>query len=452
MTSQKDLERERSMPSQQAEMQKLFITGNLLRGADISAKHVHDFLVGLGEVCDMEIFNGPHVKTPNAYDAETFRRLGSRPPKDVNASVMWADSGSQLYIFPHKTNWFTLDIYSCKNFDIGRALQYAYDWMGVKPNMRYSISTSNGNTPWRQFTIPDDRVLDPESLYVPQIDQLFNIHHSDPNRVIMAGLALETLVVRAINEGHGNRVAASYMPEEVKQLQAIHGNYELAVDARFIDDVLSGKAITPDQYPLQPAYDRLSRMEAAAANMQRGSSVMHIGTGWPGTAIGLYRQFGIATTCVEKDATVAQRSEDALKRLGLWGESRLTVICADGCEINPEKYECVIVSAMVPEQDKISIIANMRRLATGTPYDPLLILRTPPDRARSLLYPALSDEVLGNNAIRLVAETAPFVNSEDPLKSLVYRVIETPEIRRGSDRLLMLARSRLKTPEAILNR
>ena len=437
-------EGEHRMPNQQAEMQKLFITGNLLRGADTSAKHVYDFLVGLGEVCGMNIFNGPHVKTPDSYDSETFSRLGNRPPEDVNASVMWDDSGAQLYIFPSKSNWFTLDIYACKMFEIERALRYTYDCMDVRENMRFSTSTAEVNTPWNQFTLPDG-ALNPERFYVPRIDRLFDIDPSDLDSAIMAGLTLECLVGRAISKGHGKRVAASYTPEEVKKLQAIHGAYEVALDSRFMDDVLSGVAITPDKYPLQPVYDRLSRMEAEAEQMQRGSSIIHIGTGWPGTAIGLYRQFDIAVMCVEKDAEVAQKSEDALKRLGLLGKGKLQVICADGSGINPEHYRAVIVSAMVPPQDKIRIISNMRSLATGSMYDPLLILRTPPDCARSLFYPVLSDEILGSKYIKLVGETGQLVNHADPLRSLVYRVMETSELRRGSDRLLEMTRKSTHT-------
>lgn len=88
MSRIKELEAQRDTTGQQAEMQKLFVKGHLLIGADLSTKHINDFLIGLGEVCGMNIFNGPHVKTPDSCDLDTFRRLGNRSPEDINGSVM----------------------------------------------------------------------------------------------------------------------------------------------------------------------------------------------------------------------------------------------------------------------------------------------------------------------------------------------------------------------------
>lgn len=99
-------------------------------------------------------------------------------------------------------------------------------------------------------------------------------------------------------------------------------------------------------------------MEAIAAGMQKGRQILHIGTGWPGTAIGLYRQFGISVTCVEKDLEFAERSTAGLRKLGLLGRDKLQVICADGAGLNTGNHQSVIVSAMVPNEDKKKIIRN----------------------------------------------------------------------------------------------
>ncbi|MBI2142176.1 class I SAM-dependent methyltransferase [Candidatus Woesearchaeota archaeon] len=450
MLKSEELKRQRALAlAGRAEMQKLFVTGHLLPGADISAAHIRDFLSGLGKVCGMNIFDGPNVKSPDSYDAETLLRLG-RPPEDVNGSVMWDDSGAQIYIFPTRGNWFTLDIYTCKRFGNEEALQYAYDFLMPREDMKYSTSTTAANSAWKPFTLPNGITITPEARFLPDIDSLFDFDTSKPDQTMTAGTSLEALVAKAIAEGCGERVAASYTQEQTAQLQEIHSAYEVLVDGLFMEAVLSGRAKNPDLYPFQPIYDRLSYIEAATAGIGRGKRVMHIGTGWPGTAIGMYRQFGIAVTCVEKDAMVAQKSGEALRTLGLLGEDRMQVLCADGKLINPEGYAAVIVSAMVPTYDKLAILGNMRRLALDESTDPLLILRTPPDRARAFFYQPLGNQALGSNALNLMGDTRPYMSPSDPLMSMVYQVRPRAEARRGSDRLNCEARERLMLPRELL--
>ncbi len=52
MFTPEELRIQRSL-ADQAEMQKLSVARN--------------FLLALGEVCQMNIFDGPHVKTPNSF-------------------------------------------------------------------------------------------------------------------------------------------------------------------------------------------------------------------------------------------------------------------------------------------------------------------------------------------------------------------------------------------------
>ena len=449
MNIAEQLTEQRVIAGEQAKMQKLSVKGHLLIGTDLSAGRINNFLIGLGEVCKMNIFNGPHVKTPNSYDAETFRRLGNRPPEDINGAVMWDDSGAQMYVFPDKKNWFTLEVYTCKEFDYRRTLTYTYQQLGLREDMMYSTSTAEAVTDWRRFVLPNKRALNPEIRYLPAIDLLFDIDYSDPKQVARAGLFLRKTLTKAIRAGHGIRVADSYTTDQVNQLQKLHGNYEVAVDNRFIDNILSGQATNPDQYPFQETYDRLSFMEANAAGLKKGGPVIHIGTGWPGTAVGLYRQFGIPVTCVEKDHKFAQRSKEGLERLGLLGSDKLQVVCADGSILNPEGYSAVIVSAMVPNEDKNKIVYNMRQLATGWLSDPLLILRTPADRARALFYQELDPDMLSNQWLTQVSETTPFTGAADPLKSLVFRVMEMSAVRRGEDYQYFAARVRLQPARSV---
>lgn len=438
-----------SANTKQAEMQKLFVTGHLLPGADTSAKHIRNFLIGLGPVCGMNIFNGPHVKTPDSYDKETFERLGNRPPEDVNGAVMWDDSGVQLYIFPNQGQWFTLDIYTCKRFDPDKTLQYVYAELDPGEDIVYSTSTAELNTPWQKFVLPDGKPINPEVRYLSDLDQLFDINPSDSTQALVTGRRLEEIIMMAVAEGYGRRVAASYTTAQVEQLRALHSAFEIATDERFMDDILSGVAKSPDQYPFQPTYDRLSRMEATVAEMKTGKPVIHIGTGWPGTAIGLYRQFGIPVTCVEKDTLTAKKSREALERLGLLGAKKLQVITADGSNLNVEGYSAVIVSAMVLNQNKGTILQNMRNLTSGSPSDPLLILRTPADKARLFFYQELAENILERGIVDPVADTSSILKPNDPIRSIVCLVKETSEVRRGSDRIIEITRSNTKYPTIV---
>lgn len=232
---------------------------------------------------------------------------------------------------------------------------------------------------------------------------------------------------------------------EIEILRDLNGQKEIAVDYQFIDDVLAGRALDSDQYPLQQIYNRLSSMEAAVSGMEGGKPVMHIGTGWPGTAVGLYRQFGIPVTCVERDEDFAQKSYDGLKKLNLIGDDKLQVVCADGAELNPEGFRVVTVSAMVPNVDKARIIQNLRQLATDSLSDPLLILRNP-TATGFLLYQELDRAILNGYWLEKIGDTQPLVGPNDPLISYVFRVSAMAEVRRGSDRILLAAANRLRRP------
>jgi hypothetical protein len=206
--------------------------------------------------------------------------------------------------------------------------------------------------------------------------------------------------------------------------------------------VISGAAHSSDKYTFQPIYDSLSAMEAQAAELKTGDRVMHIGTGWPGTAIGMYRQFGTPVTCVEIDPEVATRSQQALTKLG-FTKDQLRVITADGKTLNTEGYKLVVISAMVPTEDKMEIVQNMRSLAIGSlANDPLLILRTPPDRARELFYQPLPPELIRNSGLTILRNTSDMMKPTDPLRSLVYKVNGKASLMRHDEDGIGLERAR----------
>jgi S-adenosylmethionine/arginine decarboxylase-like enzyme len=443
MTTSREVESQRiQRGKERAEMQKLFVTGHLLPGADISSRHITDFLEKLGPVCGMNIFNGPHVKTPDSYDPETYLRLGNRQPEDVNGTVMWDDSGAQMYVFPNRGNWFTLDVYTCKRFDPEKVLRFVYDELDPHDDMEYSESTTELNSPWRRFGHPNIRILTPENTYQQKMDKLFDTDLEDKEQVVEAGQELEEYVNDAVSAGLGRRLWASYSPGERAQLRDLHSAYETVVDDQFMKSILEGRATSPDQYHFQPVYDRLARIEGNAIGKLDGERLMHIGTGWPGTAIGLFRQFGVPVTCVEMDPVVAQRSKEALEKLGMHGEDKLKVVNLDGTQVNPRGHKAVIISAMVPNKDKEDIISNTRHLAVGDYFDPLLVLRTPADHARSFFYQELGFDPTGG-IFRDVVSSASRLQHDDPLRSYICRVREMSAVRRGEDHLIIAAKNRL---------
>ena len=423
-------------------MQKLEVAGHLLPGVDISGKRIKRFLEDLGPVCGMNVFNGPHVKAPDSYDPKTVERLG-HIPDDVNGTLMWDDSGAQLYVFPREGNYFTLDIYTCKSFDAQKALQFVYDRLHPREDMVFGETNHNVKTSWTEYTPPGGAPVNPESAYLPEIDQIFDTDPADLYGVIAAGKRLEDIVGRAVIDGAGDRVAASYTPEQRAQLRNLHSDYEVAVDNRFMDGILSGAAISPDEHQFQSMYDRLSFMEGQAIGANDKKPIMHIGTGWPGTAIGLYRQFGTPVTCIEIDPIVATKSRDALEKLGLLGSTKIRIVLADGTDINPENYSAVIISAMVSNSDKAKILRNLRELATGH-EDQLVVLRTPIDDVREFFYQPLGIYI--PLAHCEITEQSPLL--EDPIKSFVYRIEPFARVREGiSEHHGVSARSRLQLVE-----
>jgi len=137
---------------EEAVMEKLFIKGHLGHDANISAKNIENFLIQLSSLCEMRIFFGPVVKSPDSYDKETYKRLGGKKPRDVNAVIMWASSGVQMYIFPERDNWFTIDIYSCKSFDINKVLNFVVGYFNIEGDMQYATQTSSRFSPWTDFS------------------------------------------------------------------------------------------------------------------------------------------------------------------------------------------------------------------------------------------------------------------------------------------------------------
>ncbi len=285
-------------------------------------------------------------------------------------------------------------------------------------------------------------VADTERSLRSELGNLLIVDPTDQTQVFSGGSALRALVGRVVSSGWGNRIAASFTAEQRGQFRALNDAYEVAVDNSFMDDVLVGAITDPDQYPSQPFYDRLSSMEGQALGANIREPILHIGSGWPGTAIGIYRQFGTPVVCVEKDPEVARKSEKALDKLGLLGKDKLRVIAEDGTEVNPHGFKAIIISGMVPNEDKQKIRKNLRDFACAG-ITTLLMQRTPVDSTRELFYQVLDESAY----IEFLVDTAQFMQPEDPLWSFACRM-RFPEGARG-DRRARLANARLKPVEGV---
>ncbi|MFH2118257.1 MAG: hypothetical protein ABII10_00755, partial [Candidatus Paceibacterota bacterium] len=313
-------------------IQTLFVTGHILPGVDLSAQNIMEFMKDLGPVIGMSTFYGPIVKTPDSYDEETRVRLGGRPPEDVNAILMWDDSGSQMYIFPNRNNWFTISVYTCKSFDREKVLDYIYKKLHLREDMRFAeqIQTGNNQVGWQDYFTEEKKNLLPEQQIYDQLAEILETNVSDPKALIKAGLDLEQIVFQSIKEGWDGRLGAVFNGEYTERFQGIHGQAEIAIDKQFTKEVLAGKITDPDDYPLQKMYDRLASMESVAANMQPGEQIIHIGTGcFPGTAFGLSK-LGIPVLCIEKDPAIAKISIEVLRKLNLLGKDKLSIASIDG--------------------------------------------------------------------------------------------------------------------------
>jgi len=428
-------------PLEQAEkaaMQKLFISGHLLPGVDLTSNHILQFVDKLGKVTEMNIFHGPTIKTP----------------EDINVTWMWDDSGGSIYVFPNKDHWCVVDLHTCKSFDTKRTLEVVYNELAFREDMRFAEQTHNISTDWALFSLESGAPLTPEKKFLADFERILKVDLADPKQLVPVGENLEKMVYQAVKEGWGDRLAAVFNKRVADKIRDIHSAFEIATDDAFMTAVLEGRANDADQYAFQPTYDRLAKMEAEAAGMKKGKAVMHIGTGWPGTAIGL-NKLGIPVTCVEIRPQVARKSKNALEKLGLIGTNKLRVVNFDGTKLNPEGFAAVIISAMVPNNDKLQILDNLRRLATGEEmpnwptYGPPVVLRTPPDRAKALFYQELTPDLLTFPGLELIRKTNPEEN--DPLQSLVFKMHPTASAKRMDEVQLVQARQKLTpTTEAVI--
>jgi len=84
---------------------------------DLDEDFLRSFLVGLSRRLGMTIIAGPLIFSPDKY---------SRLHHGLGGFVAWTESGCAFYSWS-QYKFFTLDIYSCKDFDEDAVLSYVKD-------------------------------------------------------------------------------------------------------------------------------------------------------------------------------------------------------------------------------------------------------------------------------------------------------------------------------------
>ncbi|MBM3200496.1 hypothetical protein FJZ53_06160 [Candidatus Woesearchaeota archaeon] len=101
--------------------QRLVIEG--IYSIDVTPKKIKTYMRKLSDDIGMTIIYGPMVKN----------LAGRINPihKGLEAFLIWAESGTQVYTWENE-KFFTVDIYSCKEFDVDTAVKFTKEYFGCK--------------------------------------------------------------------------------------------------------------------------------------------------------------------------------------------------------------------------------------------------------------------------------------------------------------------------------
>ena len=117
---------------------RLIFEGIYRIDADVSIESVKKYLTKLSEVLDMKIVYGPLVnnwaeqKFPDQYDG-------------CEAWVMWAESGTQLYVWEKDARLITVDIYTCNDFSLHKAIKFTSDYFQCQKYEFYVLPKKQDN-------------------------------------------------------------------------------------------------------------------------------------------------------------------------------------------------------------------------------------------------------------------------------------------------------------------
>jgi S-adenosylmethionine decarboxylase len=96
--------------------QRLVIEGTC--DTAISADDIRNYLVGLSEICDVKI-----LLDPVTHRSDRFGWAGW---------INWEGSGAHLYAWDTPVLFFSVDVYTCKVFDIERAVEFTAEFFRAR--------------------------------------------------------------------------------------------------------------------------------------------------------------------------------------------------------------------------------------------------------------------------------------------------------------------------------
>lgn len=108
--------------------QRLIIEG--LYTIEIKPSKLRKFMKGLSVKLGMTIIYGPIIKNL----AEKINPIH----KGFEGVMIWAESGTSVYTWENE-NFFTVDIYTCKRFDVNTAVNFTKEFFGAKEIVFKSI-------------------------------------------------------------------------------------------------------------------------------------------------------------------------------------------------------------------------------------------------------------------------------------------------------------------------
>ena len=112
--------------------QRLIVEGHY--EIDAGGETIRDFLNKLSKVCKMRIFSGPYSWPPDKWDNPKVKLY------ELNGFVAWTESGSHVYAWRH-CKFFTVDIYSCKPFDVNEVVKFTKNFWKSKDIIHKEINS-----------------------------------------------------------------------------------------------------------------------------------------------------------------------------------------------------------------------------------------------------------------------------------------------------------------------
>lgn len=444
--------------------QVLDIVGHVKPGGDISAHHLIQIINQVSMVTNMRIFRGPFaddetaidIKTPDHYDAETARRLG-HVPEDINivarlgqvpirGHCQWDDSMMSVYIYPNYDNFFTVHVYTCKSFDASKVLRCVYDMLCPEDmssrELNFSLQgdiKSNQFIPYRMNN--HEQVFDPEKRYLPDLVKILStVDLKDEAQVIATGGAMEGILFRARADNCDERLAASLNADQQAWARLVYDGFEVGHEERFSKKIITGEAKDYRQYPFQPRYERLIQRELQLFQTLRkrfGDNIPrigHIGFGfYGGTLIELFQQIGIPVTGFDINSERVEIFSRALAKMGLLGKDKINVVCMDGEHIDFDRWDAIIVSAMVPRKSKDVIVKRFKKylqsLDDSSFSNPKMIVRRG-EGGFKLLYEYYNPQKLDDKGISYIDNVIPLVFDDTLNSKLIKRVWLPANYRR----------------------